>query len=84
MPFLQAGFNAHNRVTGIRAITSHERSKRGWAPAELRVFRSGDLFWYGRNFLAWGHTVYFRDLMRVDLWGKCGVNTWKLPQSRLP
>lgn len=76
--------NARNHDTGIRAVTRHERgNKRGWAPAQLRVFACGDRFWYGGNFLAWGENVYFRNLMEVDFWGRLGVNTWRLPMSRL-
>lgn len=76
MPFLQADFNKRNRDTGIRAMTRHERSTRGCAPAELRVFQCGDFFWLGDHFLSWGDYVYFRNFFHVG-------SSWGLPQSRL-
>lgn len=74
MPFLQAGFDARNRVLGIRAMTRHERGPRGYKPAELRIFVSGDYFWYGANFLSWGEHVYFHNFFYV-------AGCWNLPQS---
>lgn len=57
MPFLQAGFNARNRDTGIRGWTRHARGGT-FAPAELRQFHRGqDFFWYGEHFLTWGEFV---------------------------
>lgn len=64
MMFLQAGFNARNRDTGIRGWTRHLRDPlRRFAPAELRQFiPGGDYFWYGNRqklgaFLTWGDQV---------------------------
>lgn len=47
--FLQAGFNARNRDTGIRGWTRHLRDPlRRFERAGLRQFiPSGDYFWYG-------------------------------------
>lgn len=62
MPFLQAGFNASNRDTGIRGWTRH-LSGGQFAPAELRQFHRGqDFFWFGGrpgkgHFLTWGEFV---------------------------
>lgn len=61
MPFLQAGFNARNRDTGIRGWTRHV-SGTVFAPAELRAFHCGDFFWFGERagrgaFLVWGEKV---------------------------
>lgn len=64
MPFLRAGFNPRNHDTGIRAMTSGGRR---FKPAELREFASGDLFWYGDGFLAWGlNVVAFRSYVRLQ------------------
>lgn len=73
MPFLRAGFRANNRVTGIRAFISHPRYVR----AELRVFECGDYFWYGKQFIAWGDAIMFRDLIHVR-------GCWGLKQSEWP
>lgn len=75
MPFMKAGFNGRNRDTGIRAWTRHVTG-RTFAPAELRRFQCGDLFWLGermvkgekRWFLVWGEEVV--------------IGTW--PEFKLP
>lgn len=78
MPFLKAGFNGRNTKTGIRGWTRHIAGKR-FAPAELRRFDSGDYFWLGEHFLAWGENVVLGT--RPEF-----TQTWPddLPQSKLP
>jgi hypothetical protein len=75
MPFLKAGFNAHNRCTGIFAFTTHRDGNRGgvW-PAELRQFDSGgDYFWFGDRgkglggFIAWGECVVIHSRREIEL-----------------
>lgn len=81
MPFLRAGFNGKNRDTGIRGWTRPANGERRFEPAELRAFRCGDYFWYGRRFLAWGEQCVLGTWRSFDLrW------EWQygLPQSRLP
>ena len=77
MPFLKAGFNGRNTKTGIRGWTRHVAGKR-FAPAELRRFDSGDYFWLGEHFLAWGENIVLG-----THWGF--TQTWpdELPQSAL-
>lgn len=69
MPFLQAGFNAGNFKTGIRAWTRHVRGGT-FAPAELRRFDCGDYFWLGLRrhaFLVWGEFVVIGTRREFDL-----------------
>lgn len=81
MPFLRAGFNARNFDTGIRGWTRPYNGSASFAPAELRMFACGDLFWYGARFLSWGEQVVLGTYRTFDLpWN------WQhgLPQSKLP
>jgi len=77
MPFLKAGFNARNFVTGIKGWTRPASGGR-FQPAELRRFESGDYFWYGvrRGFLARGEACV------LGTWPEF-VQTWAddLPMS---
>ena len=71
MPFLRAGFNAHNTKTGIRGWTCHVHGNRaGFKPAELRRFDCGDYFWLGvlrPQFLVWGEQVVMGSHWGFDL-----------------
>lgn len=88
MPFLKAGFSARNRDTGIRGWTRHVTG-RTFAPAELRRFACGDLFWLGermvkgemRSFLVWGDEVVIGSRPEFSL-----PMEWQhgLPQSVIP
>lgn len=70
--FLQAGFNARNRRTGIVGWTRHVRDpQRRFAAAQLRRFACGDYFWMGETprgtFLAWGECVVLGSFYGFDL-----------------
>lgn len=65
--FLRAGFNGRHANTGIRAVTMHERgNRRGFQPAALCRWASGEYFWHGRNFAAWGTVVHFKNRYEID------------------
>lgn len=81
MPFLRAGFNGRNVDTGIRGWTRPLDGQRGFAPAELRRFKCGDFFWYGKRFLAWGEQVVLGTWPAIELPLEHQID---LPQSRLP
>ena len=66
--FTRAGFNDNARPTGIQAFTMNVRGNRGgWKPAQLWRHESGDLFWHGRGFVAWGHCVQIATLIDTKL-----------------
>jgi len=71
MPFLRAGFNPRNTVTGIRGWTRPLNRRSAFAPAELRRFACGDYFWLGMGkaarFLVWGETVVLGSWWEFDL-----------------
>jgi hypothetical protein len=85
MPFLQAGFNAHNTKTGIRGWTRNAAGNRhGFAPAELRRFDCGDYFWLGDGprgaFLRWGEQIVLGSWYEFTLPHE---HQWNLPQCDL-
>lgn len=85
MPFLQAGFNARHRRTGIFAFTmpADRARRRPAAPAELIRFRpSGDFAWVGtrRRFVAWPECCLIVDQLPLPIHVTC--TDW--PASELP
>jgi len=84
VPFLRAGFNAHNTITGIMGWTRPPERPGQFAVAQLRRFDCGDYFWYGRHrrhgaFLVWGEQAVIGTHWGFDLpmeW-QCG------PASRI-
>lgn len=85
--FTRAGFNDNARPTDIWAFTVNARGNRGgFAPAQLWRHESGDLFWHGRGFVAWGEGVHIATLIDRDLGNRiCKrlAGGWGLPQCRL-
>lgn len=70
MPFLRAGFNGRNAVTGIMGWTRPLNGQRGFAVAELRRFSCGDYFWFGvrrPSFVAWGEQCVLGSHWGFDL-----------------
>lgn len=80
MPFLQAGFNARHRDTGIRGWTRPLNGGR-FDPAELIAFACGDYAWHvrrgnsGHGVIAWGEQAVL---------GSYGIELAEEHQAGLP